>query len=162
MVSPRCLLTDCQKKLQLCIHGLCPAHTNLTSGPILFLRYGGSALVLSLHGTCRLINRALPAVFQAFTFRYNIWRMVFFTPTQKAMVLEDALRTGYGVTTTRSRLVLRSGYDMPETYVENVSMENVMLLLVVFLNQCWFCCNRWMACPWRSSGWPPTSRNSGL
>lgn len=37
------------------------------------------------------------------------------------MVLEDALKTGYGVTTTKSRLVLRSGYDMPETYVENVS-----------------------------------------
>lgn len=54
--------------------------------------------------------------------------MVFFTPTQKAMLLEDALRYGYGVTTTRSRLVLRSGYDMPETYVENVSMENVVLL----------------------------------
>ncbi len=50
------------------------------------------------------------------------------------MVLEDALRAGYGVTTTGSRLVLRSGYDMPETYVENVSLENVVLLLVVFLN----------------------------
>lgn len=40
------------------------------------------------------------------------------------MVLEDALKTGYGVTTTKSRLVLRSGYDMPETYVENVSARN--------------------------------------
>lgn len=46
---------------------------------------------------------------------------MFFTPKQKAMQLEDALKTGYGVTTTKSRLVLRSGYDMPETYVENVS-----------------------------------------
>lgn len=136
MVSPRFLLTDCQKKLQLCVHGLCPAHKSLTSGPILFLRYGGSALVLNLHGTCWLIKQALLAIFQAVTSRYDIWRMVFFTPTQKAMVLEDALRTGYGVTTTRSRLVLRSGYDMPETYVENVSMETVVLLLVVFLNQC--------------------------
>ncbi|KAK2883915.1 hypothetical protein Q8A67_017552 [Cirrhinus molitorella] len=60
-------------------------------------------------------------VTEAITSRYNIWRMVFFTPKQKAMVLEDALKTGYGVTTTRSRLVLRSGYDMPETYVENVN-----------------------------------------
>ncbi len=76
----------------------------------------------------------LCSVFQTVTSRHNIWRMVFFTPTQKAMVLEDALRAGYGVTTTRSRLVLRSGYDMPETYVENVSLENVVLLLVVFLN----------------------------
>ncbi|XP_059354288.1 uncharacterized protein LOC132092178 [Carassius carassius] len=60
-------------------------------------------------------------VTEAITSRYNIWRMVFFTPKQKAMVLEDALRTGYSITTTRSRLVLRSGYDMPETYVENVN-----------------------------------------
>uniref|UniRef100_A0A8C1W2W2 Zona pellucida protein AX 1 n=1 Tax=Cyprinus carpio TaxID=7962 RepID=A0A8C1W2W2_CYPCA len=58
---------------------------------------------------------------EAITSTYNIWRMVFFTPNQKAMLLEDALRTGYGVTTTRSRLVLRSGYDMPDTYVENVA-----------------------------------------
>ncbi|XP_051952187.1 uncharacterized protein LOC127622214 isoform X2 [Xyrauchen texanus] len=58
---------------------------------------------------------------EAITSRYNIWRMVFFTPKQKAMVLEDALNTGYGVTTTRSRLVLRSGFDMPETYVEHVN-----------------------------------------
>ncbi|XP_026146126.1 uncharacterized protein LOC113120496 [Carassius auratus] len=58
---------------------------------------------------------------EAITSTYNIWRMVFFTPNQKAMLLEDALRTGYGITTTRSRLVLRSGYDMPETYSENVN-----------------------------------------
>ncbi|XP_016086354.1 zona pellucida protein AX 1 [Sinocyclocheilus grahami] len=60
-------------------------------------------------------------VTEAITSRYNIWRLVFFTPKQKAMVLEDALRTGYSITTTRSRLVLRSGYDMPEIYVENVN-----------------------------------------
>uniref|UniRef100_A0A8C1FXM9 Zona pellucida protein AX 1 n=1 Tax=Cyprinus carpio TaxID=7962 RepID=A0A8C1FXM9_CYPCA len=60
-------------------------------------------------------------VTEAITSRYNIWRMVFFTPKQKAMVLEDALRTGYSITTTRSRLVLRSGYDMPETYEETVN-----------------------------------------
>ncbi|XP_016151256.1 uncharacterized protein [Sinocyclocheilus grahami] len=66
-------------------------------------------------------NQWTSTVPEAATSRYNIWRMVFFTPDQKAMVLEDALRTGYGVMTTRSRLVLRSGYDMPETYVENVN-----------------------------------------
>ncbi|XP_056125463.1 zona pellucida protein AX 1 [Rhinichthys klamathensis goyatoka] len=60
-------------------------------------------------------------VSEAITSKYNIWRMVFFTPKQKAMVLEDALKAGYGVITTKSRLVLRSGFDMPETYVENVN-----------------------------------------
>jgi len=54
--------------------------------------------------------------------------MVFFTPKQKAMVLEDALRAGYGVTTTKSRLVLRSGFDMPETYVENVSRNSSSII----------------------------------
>lgn len=58
---------------------------------------------------------------------------MFFTPKQKAMVLEDALKTGYGVTTTKSRLVLRSGYDMPETYVENVSVATVELQFRGFL-----------------------------
>ncbi|KAF4099816.1 zona pellucida protein AX 1 [Onychostoma macrolepis] len=75
---------------------------------------------------------------EAVTSRYNIWRMVFFTPTQKAMVLEDALRTGYGVTTTRSRLVLRSGYDLPETYVENVNgVPMKMIRVTTYFKKQW-------------------------
>lgn len=44
------------------------------------------------------------------------------------MLLEDALKAGYGVTTTKSRLVLRSGFDMPETYEENVSRNSISLI----------------------------------
>nr|CAM15635.1 novel protein containing zona pellucida-like domains (si:dkeyp-50f7.2) [Danio rerio] len=66
-------------------------------------------------------NQWAGTVSEAITSKYNIWRMVFFTPEQKAMVLEDALKAGHGITTTRSRLAIRTGYDMPETYVENVS-----------------------------------------
>ncbi|KAI7800167.1 zona pellucida protein AX 1 [Triplophysa rosa] len=60
-------------------------------------------------------------VSEAITSKYNIWRIMFYTPQQKAMLLVDALNSGYVITTTKSRLVLRSGYDMPETYVENVN-----------------------------------------
>ncbi|XP_016353310.1 zona pellucida protein AX 1 isoform X4 [Sinocyclocheilus anshuiensis] len=82
--------------------------------------------ITALHRQLKLppakkLDQGANTVTEAITSRYNIWRMVFFTPKQKAMVLEDALRTGYSITTTRSRLVLRSGYDMPETYVENVN-----------------------------------------
>ncbi|XP_067274804.1 zona pellucida protein AX 1 [Pseudorasbora parva] len=66
-------------------------------------------------------NRWTDTVSEAITSENNIWRMVFFTPAQKAIAFEDALKAGYGVTTTKSRLVVRSGYDMPETYDENVN-----------------------------------------
>ncbi|TRZ00496.1 hypothetical protein DNTS_004526 [Danionella cerebrum] len=61
------------------------------------------------------------SVSEAITSKYDIWRMVFFTPKQKAILLDDALKAGYAITTTSSRLVLRSGFDMPETYAENVT-----------------------------------------
>ncbi|XP_030637540.1 zona pellucida sperm-binding protein 2-like [Chanos chanos] len=46
--------------------------------------------------------------------------MVFFTPKEKAMLLDDALKAGYGISATATRLVLRSPYNTPETYTENV------------------------------------------
>ncbi|XP_077077146.1 zona pellucida protein AX 1 [Siphateles boraxobius] len=77
-------------------------------------------------------------VSEAITSKYNIWRMVFFTPKQKAMVLEDALKAGYGVTTTKSRLVLRSGFDMPETYVENVNgVPMKMIKVTTYFKRQW-------------------------
>ncbi|XP_016329705.1 uncharacterized protein LOC107678813 [Sinocyclocheilus anshuiensis] len=88
--------------------------------------------------TKKFENQWTRTVPEAVTSRYDIWRMVFFTPNQKAMVLEDALRTGYGVTTTRSRLVLRSGYDMPETYVENVNGVPMKIIRVTtYLKKQW-------------------------
>ncbi|XP_066532751.1 zona pellucida protein AX 1 [Hoplias malabaricus] len=51
----------------------------------------------------------------------NIWRMVFYTPKEKPMMLEDAQKAGYGVSTTPFRLVLRSPYNMAETYTQNVN-----------------------------------------
>uniref|UniRef100_A0A3B1JV37 Zona pellucida protein AX 1 n=1 Tax=Astyanax mexicanus TaxID=7994 RepID=A0A3B1JV37_ASTMX len=47
--------------------------------------------------------------------------MVFYTPKEKPMMMEDVLKAGYGVSTTPSRLVLRSPYGMEDTYTQNVS-----------------------------------------
>ncbi|XDV41364.1 hypothetical protein PO909_010244, partial [Leuciscus waleckii] len=78
------------------------------------------------------------SVSEAITSKDNIWRMVFFTPKQKAMLLEDALKAGYGVTTTKSRLVLRSGFDMPETYEENVSgVPMKMIKVTTYFKRQW-------------------------
>lgn len=51
----------------------------------------------------------------------NIWRMVFYTPKEKPMMLEEVQDAGYGVLITPTRLVLRSPYNMPEIYTEDVS-----------------------------------------
>uniref|UniRef100_A0A8C7LML5 ZP domain-containing protein n=1 Tax=Oncorhynchus mykiss TaxID=8022 RepID=A0A8C7LML5_ONCMY len=51
----------------------------------------------------------------------SIWKMTFHTPDSKVMVLKDAHRAGYGAMTTPTRLVLRSPYNMPETYAEEVA-----------------------------------------
>uniref|UniRef100_A0A8C7HR22 Uncharacterized LOC109891559 n=1 Tax=Oncorhynchus kisutch TaxID=8019 RepID=A0A8C7HR22_ONCKI len=51
----------------------------------------------------------------------HIWKMTFHTPDSKVMVLKDAHRAGYGAMTTPTRLVLRSPYNMPETYAEEVA-----------------------------------------
>ncbi|KAJ7988052.1 hypothetical protein DPEC_G00319640 [Dallia pectoralis] len=51
----------------------------------------------------------------------SIWKMAFHTPEMKVMVLEDFLKSGYGAMTTQKRLVLRSPYNMAETYSEEVA-----------------------------------------
>uniref|UniRef100_A0A4W5PP43 Zona pellucida protein AX 1 n=1 Tax=Hucho hucho TaxID=62062 RepID=A0A4W5PP43_9TELE len=51
----------------------------------------------------------------------SIWKMTFHTSDSKVMVLKDAHRAGYGAMTTPTRLVLRSPYNMPETYSEEVA-----------------------------------------
>ncbi|KAK1796108.1 hypothetical protein P4O66_009197, partial [Electrophorus voltai] len=51
----------------------------------------------------------------------NVWRMVFYTPKEKPMMLAEVQNAGYGVSSTPSRLVLRSPYNMPETYSQNVN-----------------------------------------
>nr|BCF79768.1 zona pellucida protein homologue ZPAX [Hippoglossoides dubius] len=60
----------------------------------------------------------------------GIWKMTFFTPDPVPMVLKEAIRAGYTVMTTTNRLVMRSPYDTPETYSEEVAGVPMAVLKV--------------------------------
>ncbi|XP_062304599.1 uncharacterized protein LOC134008992 [Osmerus eperlanus] len=51
----------------------------------------------------------------------DIWKLMFFTPEPKVMLLNEAMAAGYGVKSTENRLVLRSPFNSAETYIENVA-----------------------------------------
>ncbi|KAL0965043.1 hypothetical protein UPYG_G00276040, partial [Umbra pygmaea] len=51
----------------------------------------------------------------------SIWKIAFHVPEMKVMLLKDFLMSGYGAMTTPKRLVLRSPYNMAETYTEEVA-----------------------------------------
>ncbi|KAK6294993.1 hypothetical protein J4Q44_G00342190 [Coregonus suidteri] len=51
----------------------------------------------------------------------SIWKLMFHTPDPKVMLLKDAQRAGYGAMITPTRLVIRSPYNMAETYSEEVA-----------------------------------------
>lgn len=59
----------------------------------------------------------------------GIWKMTFHTPDPKVMLLTDAQRAGYGAMMTQTRLVIRSPYNMAETY----SVEVIITGLSNFL-----------------------------
>nr|XP_019963154.1 PREDICTED: uncharacterized protein LOC109642703 [Paralichthys olivaceus] len=52
---------------------------------------------------------------------FRIRSLVFLTPEEKVMTVAEAQRSGYGITSTPSRLVLRSPRTAPETYTQNVA-----------------------------------------
>ncbi|KAM8846138.1 zona pellucida protein AX 1 [Synchiropus picturatus] len=51
----------------------------------------------------------------------GIWKVTFYTPEPVIMVLKEVEQAGYGATTTSNRLVMRSPYNMAETYHEDVA-----------------------------------------
>ncbi|KAM9798216.1 zona pellucida protein AX 1 [Neosynchiropus ocellatus] len=51
----------------------------------------------------------------------GIWKVTFYTPEPVVMVLKEAEQAGYGATVTPNRLVMRSPYNMAETYHEDVA-----------------------------------------
>lgn len=101
----------------------------------------------------------------------SIWKMTFHTPDPKVMLLTDAQRAGYGAMITQTRLVIRSPYNMAETYSVEVIitglsnfvgchfpviimtywLEHAMWLMHYFLT-------RWLEFLWRSSVCPLTTR----
>ncbi|KAB5540071.1 hypothetical protein PHYPO_G00097150 [Pangasianodon hypophthalmus] len=75
---------------------------------------------------------------QASTALSNIWRMVFYTPKEKPMMLEEVQNAGYGVSMTPTRLVLRSPYNTPETYTEDVNGVQMEVFKVsTYFKQAW-------------------------
>ncbi|XP_057679147.1 uncharacterized protein LOC130907748 isoform X1 [Corythoichthys intestinalis] len=71
--------------------------------------------------------------------RFTISSLVFFTPEEKKMTLQEAHIAGYGVANTASRLVLRSGKTASETYIQHVAgvPMTVLQAAAIFENK-WF------------------------
>lgn len=53
---------------------------------------------------------------------HGIWKMTFYTPEPVSMVQREAEQAGYSATMTSKRVVMRSPYNTPETYSEDVSV----------------------------------------
>lgn len=53
------------------------------------------------------------------------------------MMVEEVQNAGYGVSVTPTRLVVRSPYDAPETYIEDVSesrcVKTVMVMILILI-----------------------------
>ncbi|XP_039455438.1 zona pellucida protein AX 1 [Oreochromis aureus] len=52
---------------------------------------------------------------------HGIWKMTFFTPEPVVMVPREAEQAGYSAMTTSTRLIMRSPYNTPETFSEDVA-----------------------------------------
>uniref|UniRef100_A0A3Q4HYP3 Zona pellucida protein AX 1 n=1 Tax=Neolamprologus brichardi TaxID=32507 RepID=A0A3Q4HYP3_NEOBR len=52
---------------------------------------------------------------------HGIWKMTFFTPEPVVMVPREAEQAGYSAMTTSNRLIMRSPYNTPETFSEDVA-----------------------------------------
>ncbi|KAI4818965.1 hypothetical protein KUCAC02_004252 [Chaenocephalus aceratus] len=52
---------------------------------------------------------------------FRITKVVFFTPEERVMQVEEAQRNGYGISSTATRLVLRSPNPSRETYTKDVA-----------------------------------------
>ncbi|XP_041951085.1 uncharacterized protein LOC121711502 [Alosa sapidissima] len=70
------------------------------------------------------------AIPEAVTSKKSIWRMVFFTPREKSLLLTEAQKLGYFVASTPTRLVIRSRPNTTEIYTENVAGISMNVLRV--------------------------------
>ena len=52
---------------------------------------------------------------------FRIATVVFLTPEERVMQVDEAQRNGYGISSTLTRLVLRSPNPSRETYTKDVS-----------------------------------------
>ncbi|XP_077367109.1 uncharacterized protein LOC144010602 [Festucalex cinctus] len=59
---------------------------------------------------------------------FRMSSLVFFTPEEKRMTLQEAHKAGYGVANTATRLVLRSCKSAAETYIQHVAAVPMIVL----------------------------------
>ena len=99
--------------------------------------------------TCAVVLTFLP-IPQASASPNDIWKLMFFTPEPKVMLLNEAKKAGYGVKSTEHRLVLRSPFNSAETYIENVSNcpQQLVPAIIIHLNVYSI---RWLGFPWKCS-----------
>ncbi|XP_026175094.1 uncharacterized protein LOC113137574 [Mastacembelus armatus] len=81
-------------------------------------------------GQTQDVNDKLNTISGALGAKQGIWKMTFHTPEPVMMVLKEAEQAGYGAMMTSSRLVVRSPYNAPETYYEDVAGIPVEVLRV--------------------------------
>ncbi|XP_061668544.1 uncharacterized protein LOC133496695 [Syngnathoides biaculeatus] len=70
---------------------------------------------------------------------FKITSLVFFTPEEKRMTLQEAHKAGYGVANTATRFILRSCKSAPETYKQHVAGVPMSVLQAsAILEKRWF------------------------
>uniref|UniRef100_A0A667XWR0 Uncharacterized LOC115356181 n=1 Tax=Myripristis murdjan TaxID=586833 RepID=A0A667XWR0_9TELE len=75
-----------------------------------------------------LPDHPIPGTNQPSEAEFRMTTVVFFTPEERIMTVDQAQRRGYGVANTPTRLVLRSPTNAPETYSQDVAGVDMMVL----------------------------------
>ncbi|XP_048064404.1 zona pellucida protein AX 2 isoform X1 [Megalobrama amblycephala] len=81
----------------------------------------------------------------------QLWKILLYTPEEKAFDKETLQGMGYSVYSSPTRLVLRSPYNMAETFVQNVDDVDMMVFKSVVLFR-----DRWMLAIVESAAACPT------
>ncbi|XP_030637538.1 uncharacterized protein LOC115818325 [Chanos chanos] len=76
---------------------------------------------------------------EAFDTQLTLWKIIVFTPEEKSFQPKELQAMGYGVQTSSTRLVMRSPYNMAETYSQDVAGIPMEVFKTVTLYR-----DRWM------------------
>lgn len=82
----------------------------------------------------------------------HLWKIILYTPEEKAFDEEYILKMGYNVYSSPTRLVMRSPYNMAENYMNNVADVDMIVFKSVVLYR-----DRWMMTIVESSAACPTN-----
>nr|XP_055042356.1 zona pellucida protein AX 2 [Misgurnus anguillicaudatus] len=82
----------------------------------------------------------------------ELWKIILYTPEEKAFYEEDLLKMGYSVNSSPSRLVMRSPYNMAESFVERLADVDMIVFKSAVLYR-----DRWMMAIVEASAACPTN-----